>query len=120
MNVRSKKVYKATQYNKRGDHPNEYIWSESTPIIGEKEGAENRWPNTGRLGTLDECEPTALRYVVHVTMADARKANRKSFPLNLSDWILERDGKVVGVMPDALFKRDFEVVEDASTSELKE
>lgn len=105
MKVRSSRIYTATQYNKRGDHPNEYVWSQATPILDELPGEENKWPVTGRLGTLDECKPENLRYSV---FEEINNTSGKYWDLELGWWILERDGKVVSAISPERFLTDFE------------
>jgi hypothetical protein len=104
-------LYKATQYNKRGDHRFEYVWSIATPIIDEEEGLP--WPESGRLGSLDECKPENLRYSVFVNEEHKSDIGGKDFfEVNLTDWILEIDGSVVGVISDEQYRNRFEIVEN--------
>lgn len=103
MRVRAKAIYEAKQYLKRGDHPNEYVWSVSTPILDED--PSKPWPDSGRLGTIDECKPEDLRYAVFATVD---KKDREFFELGLGWWVLERDGRVVAVRSPEVFDRDFE------------
>jgi hypothetical protein len=91
----SNKVYTVTQYNKRGDHPAEHVWSSAVPILDEVPGKP--WPDSGRLATLDECDPKNLLYAVFET---PEKGNDKYFDLQLGWWIVECGGKVIGVAPD--------------------
>jgi hypothetical protein len=104
MMVRSSHIYKAIQYNKRGDHPDVHVYSSATPIIGELPGEENRWPTTGRLATLDECKPEDLRYQVTIG---------KRYPyIELGWWLLFEDEKMVGAVSPKNFKKNFESLED--------
>jgi hypothetical protein len=105
MQVRSSQIYDVQQYNKRGDHPDEHVWSVSTPILDEQPGEENKWPITGRLGTLDECDPENLRYSI-ITGKDPHSY----FALDLGYWILSIDGKAVGAVSPERFKEGFETL----------
>lgn len=106
MKARAKAIYEVTQYLKRGDHPNEYVWSSASPILDEIPG--KRWPASGRIGTLDECNPDDLRYSVFAT---AEKKDNEYFKLGIGWWILERNGRVVATRPPDVFARDFELME---------
>lgn len=103
MMVRSKRIYSAIQYNKRGDHPAEYVWSDTMPILDEEEGVENKWPMTGRIGTLDECDPKNLQYAIMLN-----NPNNDYLTLELGEWIIEENGEVVGILSPERFKQDFE------------
>jgi hypothetical protein len=110
MKVRSNKVYTVTQYNKKGDHPNEYIWSISTPIIGED--PDRKWPRSGRLGTHEECRPEDLRYgIIDLSKEGGMKCvgerGRDYLEIELGWWIFECNGEIVGACSDKLFHRDF-------------
>jgi len=103
MNVRGNIIYKATQYNKRGDHPLEHVWSVVVPILDEEPGKP--WPETGRLGTLDDCYPVNLRYSVYLS---SRRDD--CVVLKLGDWILESEGEVVRVVSNEKFQKEFQEV----------
>ena len=113
MKIRHKLIFEATQYNKRGDHRWEYVWSNATPILDEKPGEENRWPATGHLATLDECNPKDLRYSVQTSENPSPKnlQGEDFFYVNITDWILELNGKVVAVISNERYKNNYEIIE---------
>lgn len=107
MIVRSNRVFRAITYEGKGTYRNDHVWSIATPIIGEESGEENKWPATGRLGTLEECKPENIRYSVHnATFAE----DGKYWDLRIGDIILEEDGCVVSVVTPKTFKQKFEEV----------
>ena len=116
MKIRSKQTFEATQYNKRGDHKLDYVWSVRSPIIGELPGEENRWPATGHLATTDECDPADLRYSVFVSETTECKETaplqgKDFFYVHLTDWILEVNGVIVDVISNEQYERNYEVIE---------
>ena len=74
-------------------------------------GEENKWPNTGHLATLDECDPKNFRYSVWRN-EDKGSTRDDYFELNLTDWILEREGEVVGVISNGRYKTNYEIIEE--------
>ena len=112
MKIRSNIVYEATQYNKRGDHKWEYVWSGAIPILDEEPGLP--WPESGRLASLDECKIEDLRYAVYVNEdhTGGGEQGKDFYYVNLTDWILELGGSVVGVISDERYRNKFEILED--------
>jgi len=113
MKIRQKQIFEASQYNKRGDHRWEYVWSTAVPILDEEPGLENTWPQTGRLASLDDCDPKNYVYAVYTN--EEQSGNLRGvdfFDVQLTDWILEVDGKVVGVISNERYKNNYEIVEE--------
>jgi len=104
MIVRSNRVFYVTEFLGVDSHRSGYVWSNVIPIIDELPGEDNKWPKTGRLGTLEECKPEDLQYAVH------KNNGVDYFDLNIGDFILEENGDVVGTFPPGEFKRKFEEV----------
>lgn len=100
MKVRSKHIYTATQYNKRGDHPKVHVHSTSVPILDEKPGEENKWPVTGRLATLAECDPLYIRHQVKIML--------NYYDVQLKDWIIEIGDDIVDIVSPEKFAAKYE------------
>ena len=102
MKVKSKHSYTATQYNKIGDHPKVHVHSTSVPILDEKPGKENKWPVTGRLATLEECNPLYIRHQVKIMF--------NYYDVQIKDWIIELDGNIVAIVSPEKFAAKYEKV----------
>jgi len=110
MKVRSKFSYTATQYNKWGDHPNEYRNCNGIPIVPVEEGKAPTWGKNERLLTIDECAATVpenMEYSIFATKGGRYEDG--CWRIVFGNWILERGGKVVGVLNSDEFNARFEV-----------
>ena len=96
MKVRSNITYTATQYNKPGDHPDEYIWSVAVPIICE---------NPFTLGTLADCKPENLRYAI---MQIEDKYGPRGLEVKFGWWVLHNEkGEPVKTMSNEDFLKNY-------------
>lgn len=98
----SSRTYQCVQYNKRGDHPNDYAWAVAIPIVDED--PNNPFPVSGRLDH-SLVKPEDWRYSVFETQDKDVKG--KIFDLKLGWWIIELNGKVISVKSPEEFERNF-------------
>lgn len=98
MKVRSSKIYDVTQYNEWGDHPLEYRWSDSIPIISE---------DPLKLAPIEDCDPEHIHYSIF-----SNEAHDDYFNIKLGWMIFENmDGEVVGVSDPVSFIKDFDIIQ---------